>query len=456
MPADRQRQLYCNRTLDLRGISAVGYDMDYTLVHYDVTAWEGRAYEFVREALLARGLPVADLRFDPGLAARGLIIDTQRGNVVKADRFGYVKRASHGTRRLTTEERRSIYASVIVDLRSSRWVFLNTLFSLSEACWTMQLVDLVEAGKLKATWPDIYRFVAEGMREAHTESRLKQEILADPGRYVVDDPGVARALADQRDAGKRVLLVTNSEHHYASPMLEYALGQHVPGGGRWSDLFDLAFFGARKPDFFGQSLPCFRVVSGDGLLREHAGPVRVGEQYVGGSASLVERSLGLAGEAFLYVGDHIFVDVNVAKRVTRWRTALILRELEEEIAAIDAFAEQQRAFTSLMREREALDQRFAAVRLRELRGESVVADTAAILAEIGRLDLKIAPLATAYDELVNPRWGLLLRAGRDKSHLARQVERYADVYTSRVSNLVATTPFAHLRGARGSLPHDDT
>jgi hypothetical protein len=47
-----------------------------------------------------------------------------------------------------------------------------------------------------------------------------------------------------------------------------------------------------------------------------------------------------------------------------------------------------------------------------------------------------------------------MRAGYDKSLFARQVERYADVYTSRVSNFLAATPFAYLRAARSSLPHD--
>jgi 5'-nucleotidase len=55
----------------------------------------------------------------------------------------------------------------------------------------------------------------------------------------------------------------------------------------------------------------------------------------------------------------------------------------------------------------------------------------------------------------NPTWGPLMRAGNDKSLFARQVERYADIYTSRVSNFLAQTPFAYLRAARGSLPHDD-
>ena len=56
----------------------------------------------------------------------------------------------------------------------------------------------------------------------------------------------------------------------------------------------------------------------------------------------------------------------------------------------------------------------------------------------------------------DPNWGLLMRTGTDKSHLARQIERYADAYTSRVSNFLHITPFAFLRSHRGSLPHDPT
>ncbi len=59
------RQVFCNRTLNMRGIRAVGYDMDYTLVHYHVTEWERRAYEHVRANFLAQGWPVGELEFDP-------------------------------------------------------------------------------------------------------------------------------------------------------------------------------------------------------------------------------------------------------------------------------------------------------------------------------------------------------------------------------------------------------
>ena len=69
------------------------------------------------------------------------------------------------------------------------------------------------------------------------------------------------------------------------------------------------------------------------------------------------------------------------------------------------------------------------------------------------LDAEIAPLAQAGTELTNPRWGLLTRAGNDKSHLTRQIERYADIYTSRVSNFLHATPYAYFRSPRGRLPH---
>ncbi|HSP77772.1 MAG TPA: 5'-nucleotidase domain-containing protein, partial [Myxococcaceae bacterium] len=74
--------------------------------------------------------------------------------------------------------------------------------------------------------------------------------------------------------------------------------------------------------------------------------------------------------------------------------------------------------------------------------------------QLRALDAELGPLARAASELSNPIWGLLTRAGNDKSHLARQVERYADIYTSRVSNFLYATPFVYLRSPRGSLPHD--
>ena len=91
------RRVFCNRTLNMRSIQVVGCDMDYTLVHYDSERWERSAYAYMKRAFEARGWPVADLHFDPELVSLGLVIDVERGNLAKANRFGHVRNASHGT-----------------------------------------------------------------------------------------------------------------------------------------------------------------------------------------------------------------------------------------------------------------------------------------------------------------------------------------------------------------------
>ncbi|WP_022834605.1 HAD-IG family 5'-nucleotidase [Salisaeta longa] len=464
------RGLFCNRTLNLRGIHAIGYDMDYTLIHYHMRAWEQQAYRFIKEGLQARGWPVSQLSFDPDLAIRGLIIDTEMGNVVKANRFGYVKRAFHGTEPLGFEEQRRVYQRTLVDLGDARWHFLNTLFTISAACMYMQLVDLLDAGQLSHAmgYDDLYDAVQQTLDEAHMEGRLKEEIIDDPGRFVDLDAEMPLTLLDQKAAGKKLLLITNSEWSYARPMLAYAFNRFLPDGMTWRDLFDIAIVGARKPDFFSVRIPAFKVVDEDGLLREHGGgPLTQGAVYVGGNAALVEETLDLRGEEILYVGDHLFVDVNISKKVLRWRTALVVRELEEEIAAFQSFADDERTLTAMMQKKEEMEAEYSAMRLQRQRlidsygpqnGESTEAlanDMAALKERIVALDERIAPYAKAASSLVNENWGPLMRTGKDKSLFARQVERYADVYTGRVSNFLEHTPFIYLRSHRGSLPHDD-
>ncbi|HVU03398.1 MAG TPA: HAD-IG family 5'-nucleotidase [Polyangiaceae bacterium] len=465
-PLPHDRRLFTNRTLNLRSIVAIGFDMDYTLIHYRTEEWERRAYEYARERIAELGWPVSHLQFSPQAFTLGLVVDRALGNVVKANRFGFVKRATHGTRIMPFEEQRVVYSRVIVDLAEPRWDFMNTLFSLSETCLFAQLVDLLDDGKLppRTTYDDLYRAVRGSVDAAHIEGALKAEIVSDPDRFVELDADLPKALLDLKHAGKKLLLVTNSEWAYARDMMSWAFDRFVPGGS-WRTLFDVVIVGARKPDFFRSNAPAFDVVDDSGLLRPHVGPLRLEQAYLGGNAQLVEKLLDCPGEDILYVGDHVFADVHVTKSMLRWRTALVVRELEQELAALDSFRAEQRELDRLMAEKERLEHAASAIRVQLQRhlhayGERV-SDPPTLkrkLQEIRReldiLDDRIAPLSKKASELSNPTWGPILRAGNDKSHLARQIERYADVYTSRVSNFLGESPFAYLRSPRGSLPHD--
>jgi HAD superfamily 5'-nucleotidase-like hydrolase len=460
-----ERRVYCNRTLNLRTLRAVGFDMDYTLIHYRVDEWERRAYLHLRERLAARGWPVADLVFDPGLFVRGLIVDRELGNIVKANRFGYVKRAFHGTRPLEFDAQRRAYGRVVVDIKEDRWVSLDTLFSHSEACMYAQLVERLDAGAIpdRLGYGDLYDRVRQSLDRAHLEGHLKAEIMAAPERFVLLDPDLAPALQDLRASGKKLLLITNSDWTYTRAMMSYAFDRYL-GGGSWRDLFHVVIVSAQKPAFFSGRQPLYEVVSDDGLLKPWVDDLVPGRVFSGGDAGKVEAHLSASGEEILYVGDHIFADVYSSKRVLRWRTALVLRELEDEIRAIYSFQPHEARLKGLMEEKERVEASLAHVRLAQQRQRQGAPDGAdpdalrrqadELKATIATLDAELTPLARASADLGNPHWGPLLRAGNDKSYLARQVERSADVYTSRVSNFLHVTPYAYLRSPRGTLPHD--
>jgi len=466
-PQKPERRVWCSRTLNLRAIRAVGYDMDYTLVHYHPERWEQAAFEHALRPLAQRGWPVEGLRFAPAGVIQGLAFDLELGNLVKATRFGYVIKAQHGTHPLSFEEQRAAYASTFVDLSEPRFQFMNTLFSLSEASLFAQLVDRLDAGELPATlgYRELHRSLSAALDEAHSLGELKARIAADPDRFVELDEETALTLLDQKAAGKRLLLVTNSDWLYTRSMMAYAFDRFLPGG--WRELFDLVIVDARKPAFFSGRQAVYRMAEeGRGLLEPHHGALEPGGVYAGGDASLVESSLGLSGAQILYVGDHLFGDVHVSKQMLRWRTGLILREIEPEVRALEASRAADAELKALMARKVELDNRLARLRLARQRavgryGPQPAGDPAELEAairaaaeETQALDAAIAPLAKAAGEIGNPTWGPLMRAGSDKSLFARQVERYADIYTSRVSNFLAETLFAYLRAARTSLPHD--
>lgn len=452
-----ERRVWPNRTLNLRSIKAIGYDMDYTLVPYCTDEWERAAFDHAVPLIAARGWPIDGLRFDPGEVTQGLVFDLELGNLVKATRFGYVIRACHGTTPLSYEQLREAYAGVHVDLSEPRWEFTNTMFSLSQSSLYGQLVDHLDAGRLPGvmSYRDLYTAVGAAIDHVHVHSELKPGILADPERFIDPDPNIAQTLLDQRAAGKLTMLITNSDWQYTKQVMAIAVDPFVPGDGTWRDLFDVVIVSARKPGFFTAAHACFQVVDHDsGVLAPHNGALQAGGVYVGGDAMLVERSFDLRGDEILYVGDHLFGDVHVTKITLRWRTALIVSEIEDEIRDAEHFAATEDNLVSLMGHKGALERELAVARTRRSRGDDVDDHLEATAEAIRELDDQISPLAKDAGELTNARWGPIMRAGIDKSIFARQVERYADVYTSRASNLGLATPHAYLRAPRSDLPHD--
>jgi hypothetical protein len=105
-------RIFCNRSLNMNAITAVGFDMDYTLAMYKPETFETLAYEATKKKLVRQfGFPetILDLQYDHTYMVRGLVVDKKRGNVLKMDRHKYVKVARHGFTTLNTLDRIGTY-----------------------------------------------------------------------------------------------------------------------------------------------------------------------------------------------------------------------------------------------------------------------------------------------------------------------------------------------------------
>lgn len=95
---DVRRRVFCNRSLNFNTLTAVGFDLDYTLAQYKSEEFESLAHRFTTEKLVTVfGYPevVREFVFDWRYMMRGLIIDKKRGNTIKVR----MKRNPHSLRR---------------------------------------------------------------------------------------------------------------------------------------------------------------------------------------------------------------------------------------------------------------------------------------------------------------------------------------------------------------------
>src|SRR4030095_13668126 len=58
------------------------------------------------------------------------------------------------------------------------------------------------------------------------------------------------------------------------------------------------------------------------------------------------------------------------------------------------------------------------------------------------------------EEGFNRYWGLLFKEGNENSRFGEQVEQYACIYTSRVSNFLFYSPAQYFRSPRDLMPHE--
>jgi 5'-nucleotidase len=153
----------------------------------------------------------------------------------------------------------------------------------------------------------------------------------------------------------------------------------------------------------------------------------------------------------------------------------VVQEIEDEITYTDGQRERIERLSEVEVARERLDDEVAhhkgqlnALDRKLERGdlgaeaaERLEEDRRRLKAELDKLRWALREATEIADTLecqveegFNPYWGLLFKEGHENSRFGEQVERYACLYTSRVSNFLHDSPMQYYRSPRELMPHE--
>jgi len=470
-PPPAGRRVYCNRNLRLDQIKAVGFDMDYTLAIYRQAEMDRLSIDATVRKLVDRGYPqeLLAMKYRTDFAVRGLLIDRKLGNILKMDRYRYVKTAYHGFRRLSREERRGAYHTRRLRPGTGRYHWVDTLYSLSEVAVYAAAIEHLESHGETVDYGRLFSDIRHCADLSHQDGSILDIVLQNLPGYVDRDPELGLLLHKLRSTGKRLFLLTNSGPEYTAAMMSYLLDDALDEYPSWRNYFDYVCAAAKKPSFFTEKVPFFDVETGE-KVRE---PART-RLYTGGNIVDLQRALGFASDEVLYVGDHIYGDVLRATMESAWRAVMIIQEMDAELRVLrehassferaDSLEQMRNGVQDELREHQARLKRIE----RTLNGHDSGPERAVseakrhrhrrsidrLRAQLKELDAERDALDQVLDQAFHPFWGSFFKAGNEVSSFGNQVEQYAALYTSRATNLLQYSPMHYFQSPRHRMPHE--
>lgn len=334
-----------------------------------------------------------------------------------------------GRRQVSLAEVESAYGGKRISVEHMpNLVALMDLFCLSEVCLISDVIQHFVDQKVAFDSSYVYDDVKRSIEFVHKSGLLHRKILAEPAKYLVKSQGVVQMLRNLKNMGKRLFLLTNSPFPFVDGGMRYMFQEDDGSGQSWRDLFDVVIALADKPNFYTSERP-FRYYNSkkDVLAFSKVDVFQKHSVYYHGCLKHFLEITKWKGPEVLYFGDHLYSDLRGPAKAG-WRTAAIIRELEREIQTqnednyrflqakyhiVQEFMGKYHGFPTTMPRND--DEKLFLSSLREERQRA-------------RAEMKA---------MFNPYFGstFLTDTGKE-SAFSYNVQRYADVYTSKLENFL--------------------
>lgn len=461
------QDVFANNQINLADINVYGFDYDYTLAQYK----EGQVEQFIyREALKSL---ISDLRYpkellddlvyDPNFVIRGLHYDIENQVLMKLDSFSVINTPGvyHGRSKMSMKQIERLYPTRNIPIwkleqspnlvpdssaftfyaKTSRFYHVNDRFSVPEQCLICDVVDWMNNKRMIHDGKLVFEDVKQAVGRVHISGRLYNEIQNNIENYL-ERGALKEVVKHLRDANKQLFILTNSPFSFVNAGMKHLLDER-----NWPQHFELVVLRAGKPGFFKDRDRKFRTSGEKWSLGGNPKPewegvrrLRKGYMYHGGCLRELQKLTNWESKEILFFGDHLYADLADAILNAGWRTACIVPELAKEISTInsDTFREN---VAKLIELEERLD-------------NSQKYNPNSCKQEIEEMKLARTNTKNTLREVFNPNFGSIFRCDMQTSYFQRRLARFAEIYTSDVSNLAQFPLDITIYPKRTSLPHE--
>lgn len=450
LPPDvNPRGVFANAELNLKDIDIYGFDYDYTLASYKTTV-EKYIHDKAKKALVeVFKYPEAllDLKYDPDTSIRGLHYDIEKGLLLKIDSINQIQFGTvySGRKKLTDSEVLDVYkrrripqdyveAHLKNGAQSAKMVQLVDIFAKPLICLLSDVTEFFHDHQLKFVPESIFVDVTDSINIAHPQ--FHQDVSINPGRFLEADPKLTPWLHKLKEDGKQLFLITNSPFNLVNSGMTFMVGQD------WRDLFNVIIVNAKKPSFFTHQQRHFRkyLPEQNILSWKQVKSLEQNKIYSRGNMEELQQLSGWIGDRVLYFGDHPYADLADLSLNHGWRTGAIIKEVESEINVMNTDVYKWKVnwatvLQILIDDNQLRQGKEDKMKMEEWKEE---------LKEI-RQNLK---------NLCNPQFGSIFRTHQNSTYFSRRLFRFADVYTSQMTNLSDYADDHSFFPRRGALPHE--
>lgn len=341
-----------SETFRLSDYDCIGFDLDNTLCEYRIGPMVQMIYNVLSDYLLKNynNYSATHLHqpIDFDFFQRGLIIDAEKGNILKINGDGRILRAAHGTKFMSDEEIVSVYGPgrswSVTDLFVQNFIEtwngpiaekirpLLDFFDIPVSLVFGRCIDGIDEVCRPQTynvWPDIlngliYMYSRDNF--SANSGEFFPMLKSSPSLYYNKCPDYVLDWLRELKKTKKVFLLSGSHIDYANFSATQSLGEN------WKDLFDIAVFYSRKPGFFTSERPYYSTDSQMLSECDVVENIRFGNIYSQGNWNqlhkLIMKETGKSKPKSLYVGDNILQDVVAPFRFSGLDTIAVVEEIK--------------------------------------------------------------------------------------------------------------------------------